>query len=109
MPRWVFYFLLILAAPMLAQDCTQTVPIRVVDKDTGTPIEPLTALMITARMGETPLAISASTRIRASRIIVLIDESGSMDRTRTRNSPVSHHWRDAVRAVKQTLSILMAQ
>jgi hypothetical protein len=60
-------------------------------------------------MGETLLPISAPGRIRASRIIVLIDESGSMDRTRTRNSPVSHHWRDALRAVKQTLSILMAQ
>jgi len=39
MPRSAFYFLLMLAAPVVAQDCTQTVPIRVVDRDTGAPIE----------------------------------------------------------------------
>jgi len=104
MPRWIFYLLLILAARAVAQDCTQTVPVRVVDRDTGAPIEDLTREMVTARMGETPLAISAPTRIRASRIFVLIDESGSMEGAK----PFSRQ-REALRSLKQTLSILMAQ
>jgi len=55
-------------------------------------------------MGETLLPISAPTRIRASRIIVLIDESGSMEGAK----PFSRQ-REALRSLKQTLSILMAQ
>ena len=109
MPRWVCYFLLILAAPAVAQDCTQTVPIRVVDRDTGAPIENLTREMVTARMGETALPISAPTRIHASRIIVLIDESGSMAGIAWPNSPFSHAQRDAVLAVEQTLGELMGK
>ena len=103
MPRWVFYFLLILAAPAVAQDCTQTIPVRVVDTETAAPIEPLTAEMITAKMGETHLLISSPARIRAGRIIVLIDESESMA------GAGLDHRREAVRAVKLTLGELMTK
>jgi hypothetical protein len=109
MPRWVCYCLLILAAPAVAQDCTQTVPVRIVDRYTGAPIEDLTREMVTARMGKTPLPISAPTRIRASRIIVLIDESGSMAGIASPNSPFSHAQRDAVLDVEQTLGELMGK
>src|SRR5262249_60117299 len=88
----------------IGQGCTQTVPVRVVDRDTGAAIEPLTAEMVIARMGETPVLISAPTRIRASPIIVLIDESGSMEGAK----PFSRQ-REALRSLKQTLSTLMAQ
>ena len=104
MPGWAFCFVLILAAPAIAQDCSRTVAIRVVDRDTGAPVEPLTAETITARMGETTLPISAPTRIRANRIFVLIDESGSMAGA----VPFSDQ-NQTLLAVKQTLGSLMGQ
>jgi hypothetical protein len=105
MPRWVCNFLLTLAATAVAQDCTQSVPVRVVDKETAAPIEPLTADMLTARMGETHLAISSPAHIRAGRIVVLIDESGSMSEIEP--SSYSTHKTQALRTVKQTLSDLI--
>jgi hypothetical protein len=65
--------------------------------------------MVTAKMGETPLLISAPGRIRAGRIVVLIDESGSMAGIGRSGSPLSHVQRDAVLAVKQTLSDLISK
>ncbi len=105
MPRRLFYFLLFLAASAAGQDCTQTVPVRVVDRNTGAPIEPLTADMVTARMGQTSLPISAQARLRAGRIVVLIDESGSMNHIES--SPSSSYQKYALGTVKQTLSNLM--
>jgi hypothetical protein len=109
MPRWVCYSLVTLAATAVAQDCTQTIPVRVVDKDTRLPIEPLTAAMVTARLGDVSLPVSALAQIGVRRIVVLIDESGSMAGGGTPSSPFSHHQRDAILAVKQTLSELMAK
>jgi hypothetical protein len=63
--------------------------------------------MVTAWVGKTLLPISAPTRIRPSRVVVLIDESRSMAGT-VPPKPFSHE-REALRALKQTLSILMAQ
>jgi hypothetical protein len=103
------YFLVIVAIPVLAQDCTQTVPVRVVDRETAVPIEPLTAGIFTASMEKTSLPVSSPAHIVAGRIIVLIDESGSMAGRGASSSPFTHRQREAILAVKQTLKELMAK
>jgi hypothetical protein len=101
MPRWVFCFLLILAVPVVAQDCTQIVPILLADRDTGARIEALSAATFTAKIGAVPLQISGTARILASRIVVLIDESGSMDEKGS-----STNKGHTISAAKRTLSDL---
>ncbi|HKF20148.1 MAG TPA: vWA domain-containing protein [Candidatus Angelobacter sp.] len=102
MPRSVFYILLILVTSAAAQDCTQTVPVVLADRETGVRIGPLTTEMVKASMGEAPLPISGTTRITAGRILVLIDESGSMSETR---DPYKGR---ALTTVKLTLNDLVA-
>jgi hypothetical protein len=87
----------------VGQDCTQAIPIDVLDRDTGASIVPLTAEALRAKTGDTALPVIALNRIRTSRIIVLIDESGSMGGS---ESP-EIHLDQALRPIKQTLSELM--
>src|SRR5262249_10120743 len=89
----------------ISQDCTQTVPIDVIDRDTGAPIVPLTAEALRANTGDTPLPVITLDRIRTSRIIVLIDESGSMGE----DGRPGIHQTQALRPIKQALSDLMEE
>jgi len=82
------------------------VPVRLVDRNTGALIEPLTAGMITAKIGQTSLPISGWTSMRANRVVVLIDESGSM--SENGYSPSSSDHRQALRTIKQVLRDVMA-
>jgi len=94
----------VLTALSVGQDCTQLVPVDVLDRDTGSSIVPLTADVLQARMGDTTLPVTALDRIRTSRIIVLIDESGSMGESFPETPPGQ---KQALRTIKQALTDLM--
>jgi hypothetical protein len=107
MPRLAWLLLAVFATPAAAQDCTQAVPISVFDSLTGRPIVPLTAVALRAKSGEVPLPIVGLDRTPTRRLIVLIDESGSM--SESRDPLVSPYQGQALHLIKQTLKDLMAE
>jgi len=110
MEKVVLLFMVAFLSPILSigQDCTQTVPIDVIDRDSGAPIVPLTAEALRARMGDTPLPVTALERIPTSRIVVLIDESGSMGESVIPAMSLRSQGQ-SLRTIKQALSDLMEE
>jgi hypothetical protein len=96
----------VFVAPAVARDCTQVVPIDIFDRDTGRSIVPLTAVALAAKSGEVRLPIVGLDRTRTGRLIVLIDESGSMSESA---SSLFSYQGEALRLIKQTLRDLMAE
>jgi VWA domain-containing protein len=98
--RSALLLLLVLAnCPAHAQDCTQTLPINVLDQKTGNAVTALKPESLQARMGESAARITGIAPAKKRRILVLADESGSM---------VGNPQKIAVQAVEETIGELLA-
>ncbi len=104
--RWaVLPMLLFFGFLALAQDCTQAIPINVLDKKTGMAVMPLQPGTFQARMGEVAIPISGVQKVEHRRVLVLVDQSGSMA---PKNS-VGIFQKEALEAVDETMGKLLEE
>src|SRR6476660_3744955 len=82
-----------------AQDCTQTLPLNLLDPKTGNALMSLTPESLQARMGESAVRITGIAPAKKRRVLVLVDESGSM---------VGTPQKKAVQVVEETIGELLA-
>lgn len=102
--KWSLWFaLLVLSASAAAQTCTQTVPISVLDPKTGSFIPSLQAALLHAKAEKNVLPIVGFQPIKTSRLVILIDESGSMGYV---NDPVAHKKEAIARTEEALLQFL---
>ena len=98
--RSAFLLLLVLAnCPAHAQDCAQTLPLNVLDPKTGNALMSLTPESLQARMGEAPVRIAGIAPAAKRRVLVLVDESGSM---------LGNPQKKALQSVEETVGELLA-
>jgi hypothetical protein len=88
-----------------AQDCTQTLPLNVVDQQTGNAVTPLQLEAFHARMGEVAIRITAISPVERRRVLVLVDTSGSM----APKNNVGSHQKEALEVTEQTLTELLKE
>ncbi|HET9838883.1 MAG TPA: vWA domain-containing protein [Candidatus Angelobacter sp.] len=88
-----------------AQDCTQTVPFNVVDEKTGVAVVSLRPEMFQARLGEMAIPIASVQAVEKRRILLLVDESGSMERT----NKLGSHQKEALQVTEDALTQMLAQ
>jgi hypothetical protein len=62
----------------MAQECTRTLPITVVNRVTGLPVDYFKTDQLHARAGNLSVPILSVGRLTAGRVLVLVDDSGSM-------------------------------
>jgi hypothetical protein len=70
--------LLAACSTMMAQECTRTLPMTVVNRLTGLPFGPFKTNQLHARAGHRSLPILSVGKLTAGRVLVLVDDSGSM-------------------------------
>lgn len=87
-----------------AQDCIQKIPVNVLDQK-RTAITALGPEVFQARMRETIIPVRGLEQVSHRRILVLVDESGSMDRANT----VGTFELQAVQNMEETLTQLLSQ
>lgn len=89
----------------VAQDCTQKVPVNVLDQKTGVAITLLQPSIFQARAGKVTVPIKGLVQVERRRIVVLEDESESMA---AHNTP-GEYQKDAMEATDKTFSSLLSQ
>jgi len=80
----LLFLILVSGCYALAQDCTQTLPINVLDQKMGTGVEALQSSLFQARMGDLSIPIIGVQKVEHRRVLVLVDQSGSMARRNRR-------------------------
>ena len=89
----------------VAQDCTQKVPVNVLDQKTGVAITSLQPGIFQASAGKITVLIKGLAQVERRRIVVLEDESESMA---AHNTP-GEYQKDAMEATDKTFSSLLSQ
>jgi VWA domain-containing protein len=97
-----FFFCAALGA---AQDCTQTLPINVLDRKTGNAVTWLKPESLLARMGDSAVRIMAVGPVEHRRVLVLMDQSASM----APKDAVGTFQKEALEAVEDTMGELLQQ
>jgi len=105
MQRFLFLFAAAMTVTAAGQDCTQSVPVGVIEQRTAALIAPVALDALQARMGSTPLRITSLDRVRGRRIMILVDASGSMGEM----TDIPSYQGPALRTIKQTLRDLMEE
>ena len=88
-----------------AQDCTQIFPLNILDQKTGNAVGLPRRDVLQARMGDTAIPITGLERAEKRRVLVLVDQSGSMA---TENS-LGQYQKEALAAVEETMDELASQ
>lgn len=88
-----------------AQDCTQTVPVNVLDEKTGVAITSLQSGMFQASAGKVTVPIKGLVQVERRRIVILEDESESM----AANNTPGEYQKDAMEATDETFNSLLSQ
>jgi len=88
-----------------AQDCTQKVPVNVLDQKTGVAITSLQPGIFQASAGKVTVTIKGLVQVERRRIVILEDESESMA---AHNTP-GEYQKDAMEATDKTFSSLLSQ
>jgi hypothetical protein len=86
-----------------AQDCTQTVPMNALDQKTGRAVTLLSSDVFQARMGTMTVPITAIKPVKERRILVLVDQSGSM----APKNNLGSHQKEALQITEDTLAELL--
>lgn len=85
-----------------AQDCTQTVPVNVLDQNTGNAVTALSPELFQARVGDGAIRITGIKPVERRRVLVLVDQSTSM----AQKDGVGSYQKEALEAVEETLAEL---
>jgi hypothetical protein len=101
--RTALFLVCLLSEFALAQNCTQTVPVNVLDQKTGMAMTSLQPSVFQARMGEAALPITGLQRVEHRRVLVLVDASASM----APKDGVGTFQKEALDAVEETLAELL--
>lgn len=88
-----------------AQDCTQKVPVNVLDQKTGVAITSLQPGIFQAAAGKVTVPIKGLVQVERRRIVILEDESESMA---VNNTP-GEYQKNAMEATDKTFSSLLSQ
>jgi hypothetical protein len=93
--------LLFLVSPLVsvaAQECAVSVPATIVDEASGKFVPGIGPEMIRAKIGQAVVPVRETVSIKSQRIIVLFDQSGSMDAV----GPTLGHMRAAMQRIQAT-------
>jgi len=105
--RILWLVALVAAQCCSGQNCTQTVPLTVLDSGTGLAIPNLPAEVLQARLGKDAVPVIGIKQTRTRRLLILVDQSGSITKAPT-DSTFSHE-RKATDVTLRVLDELMGE
>src|SRR5438270_13466472 len=101
----VLPLLLFLGFAAAAQDCTQTLPLNILDQKTGNALVLPQRDVLQARMGSAAISITGLERVESRRVLVLVDQSGSM----APENGLGEYRKQALAAVEETMDEMLSQ